>query len=80
MGQCADHFLAEQAIGGAQIRFAGRSLVAPGCVLHHAKHCRDNCVIESRKEGLVAVELRRAAKFLDDVVVVRLRKRALRRQ
>ena len=80
MCQCADHFLAKQAICGAQIGLAGT--VAGGTRLRLAPREALPGQLRDRveEEGLVAVELRRVAKFLDDVVVVRLRKRGLRRQ
>ena len=80
MSQCADHFLAEQAIGRAQVGLAGA--VADGTRLRLAPREALAGQLGDRieKEGLVAVELRRVAKLLDDVVVVRLREGALRRQ
>jgi hypothetical protein len=76
----ADHFLAEQAVGRAQIGLAGTVADRTGLRLAPrealARQLRDRV----EEEGLVAVELRRVAKLLDDVVVVRLRERALRRQ
>ena len=80
VGQGTDHFLPEQTVGRAQIRLAGtvadrtRLGLAPREAL--PRQLRDRV----QEEGLVTIQLRGIAKLLDDVVVMRLRKRALGRQ
>ena len=78
--QRADHFLAKQPVGRTQIRLAGAVAGRARLRLAPRKALAGQLCDRVEEEGLVAVELRRVAKLLDDVGVVRLRERALRWQ
>ena len=80
VGERTDHFLAEQAIGRAQIGLAGAVAHGPRLRLAPRKTLARQLRDRVEEKGQIAVKDGRVTKLLNDVIKVRLGERRFRRQ